>query len=342
MFHLHNKKKYKRLFITKTLLSLVAVFLVFVGVGFFHMGQLIVEPVTDFGEKILPFSFENLASAKGGDLSFEPPVIVPPPTPEFVGEELDMSSFTANGIIVKDAKTGAILLSQNEYGVQPIASITKLMSALLLLEEQPDWTTSTQVVLEDLVDTHMYEGDTYTLEELWYSALVASSNKAIMTLADAVGWEREAFVARMNEKAQELGMGDTRFADPTGLDSGNISSPSDISILLEEALRHEKIREAVLTPEYTLYSKERDSSHHMWNTNWILLGWIPNNLAEFLGGKTGYIPASGYNFACDVADEEGNVVHIVVLGAESHTARFTEARDAGQWVFNNYVWPEEL
>lgn len=315
----------------------------FAGVSFYYMGQLTVEPITYLGESMLPFSFNKpIQKEPQKNIVVELPVIAPP-VPEFTGEEmLDVEEFTAQGLLVKDAETGMVLLAKNEYGVQAIASITKLMSALLLLEQDPDWTSTTTVVSEDLSDAHMYAGDVYTLEELWYAALVASSNKAIMSLADAVGWQREAFVARMNEKAYELGMGDTYFADPTGLDSRNVSSPSDISILLQEALRHEKIKDALLTKEYTLYSEKRDKSHHMWNTNWILLGWIPNDFAEFIGGKTGYIPAAGYNFVCDVADEFGHVVHVIAFGTESHTARFTEARDAANWAFENYTWPDEI
>ncbi len=161
-----------------------------------------------------------------------------------------------------------------------------------------------------------------------------------MTLADSVGWDLETFVARMNEKAQELGMGDTYFMEPTGLDAGNVSTASDLVLLLEESLKHKEIQDALLTSEYNLYSEERSKKHHMWNTNWLLLGWIPNTFDHFAGGKTGYIPASGYNFVMQVANGEGRTLDVVVLGTTSHEARFTEARDAAMWVFDAYQWPE--
>ena len=135
-------------------------------------------------------------------------------------------------------------------------------------------------------------------------------------------------------------MSNTSFVEQTGLEAGNMSNASDLVILLQEAMRHEKIREAVLTTEYSLYSRERAKKHDMWNTNWLLLGWIPNEIDSLLGGKTGYIPESGYNFIMQVSDTEGHVIDVVVLGADSHEARFTEARDVAEWAFGNYAWPE--
>jgi D-alanyl-D-alanine carboxypeptidase len=161
-----------------------------------------------------------------------------------------------------------------------------------------------------------------------------------MTLADAVGWPRVAFVERMNQKATELGMTGTRFTEPTGLDEGNVSTPSDVAILLTEALRQSDIQTAVLKKEHTIYSKERDKTEHMWSTDWLLLGWIPETFADFRGGKTGFIEASGYNFAMEAGDGHERLLDVVVLGAETHEARFTEARDIAEWVQKSYRWPD--
>jgi D-alanyl-D-alanine carboxypeptidase len=78
----------------------------------------------------------------------------------------------------------------------------------------------------------------------------------------------------------------------------------------------------------------------MWNTNWLLLGWINNQLFDLRGGKTGYINASGYNFAMQVGDANDNIVSVIVLGTKSHEARFEESRDVAVSVFENYAWPE--
>jgi serine-type D-Ala-D-Ala endopeptidase (penicillin-binding protein 7) len=275
----------------------------------------------------------------GGDVVIAPPEVVKPKLPELIKGKIPQDDFSAESMIVKDNESGMVMYRKSEYSERSIASLTKLMSALVVLEKNPDWLNLATVIEDDIFDTHMYAGDTYTIEQLWQAALVGSSNKAIYTLADAVGWPRVAFVERMNQKALELGMIQTKFIEPTGLDAGNQSTASDLAMLLNEALRSEKIRTAMATKELNLYSEERQKKHHMWNTNWLLLGWITNDLHKFRGGKTGYIPESGYNFMMQVSDADNHIIDVVVLGANSHEARFTEARDIAEWTFDSYKWP---
>lgn len=275
----------------------------------------------------------------GGDVVVEPPLPPPPQRPEFVGDAFNTANIGAQAVMVKDVKTGMVLLDYHGYEPRPMASITKLMSTLVVLEKLPQWASTTTVVSDDIIDTHMYAGDTYTLDELWNASLVGSSNKAILTLADAVGWPRAAFVERMNQRAREIGMSQTIFADQTGLDVENVSTASDLLILLNEALLQRKISDALMKQEVNLYSKERKKAHHMWNTNWLLLGWIPHTWSDqTILGKTGYIPESGYNFLMRVSDQAGHELDVVVLGAATHEARFTQARDAALWAYENYEW----
>jgi D-alanyl-D-alanine endopeptidase (penicillin-binding protein 7) len=280
----------------------------------------------------------------GGDVIIEPIEKEKPDQrlPELIGELKLEDEFTSKSIIVKDKETGLVLYRKNEYDVRSIASITKLMSALIMLEKKPDWSAKVEVVGGDSLGTHMYAGDTYTLDELWHSALIGSSNKAILSLAKALDWPLEAFVERMNQKARELGMSQTSFVEPTGLDEGNKSNASDLVLLLEEAMKQNKIREALLTTEYNLYSEERGKKHHMWNTNWLLLGWVTHDLEKIFGGKTGYTNAAGYSFVTQVGNEKNNVINIVVLGAREHEDRFTEAAEVAKTVFENYIWPEDI
>lgn len=309
---------------------------------FFILNKTVVadESVKVLAKVIRPITgLDKLANRIGGDKEFTPPPVPVVKLPELKGEKLDLSNFSATNVAVKDVKTGMILLSKNEYEKHSLASVTKLMSALVILEKNIDWSATTTVVSDNIEDTHMYSGDTYTMEELWNSSLIASSNKAILTLADAVGWPREAFVERMNAKATEIGMTMSVFAEPTGLSEDNQASAADTIILLNEALKNEKIAKTLLVKEYNLYSKERKQKHHMWNTNWILLGWIPNKLTEFLGGKTGYTVAAGYNFVMRVGNGSGNLIDVVVFGTKTNEERFTEASRIAEWTFNNYTWP---
>lgn len=313
----------------------------FLGIGLYEFGRshLLIATPAGVPRDALQLA-DTILSTEGGDITANPPIVSTPQVPVLNGEPPDPDTFTAHAILVKDITSGLVLYKKNEYDRWPIASVTKLMSALVVLERTPDWVTSTQVVSDDLIDTHMYAGDTYTISDLWNSALIGSSNKAIMTLADAVGWERAAFVARMNEKATELGMTNTTFLEPTGLDDGNVSTASDVAILLDEALHQDQIRQGLLTKEYNLYSEERESAHHLWNTNWLILGWIPSKLFNIVGGKTGYISTSGYNYVMETVDDAGHTLAVIVLGTDSHEARFTEARDIAEWAFSNYTWPQ--
>lgn len=321
------------------LLAVGAVFVVSIFVQKLQFGTELNE-ISLVMEKMTELS-NNQEVLAGGDITIEPREIPKPEIPKLIGELPHDDEFTAKSIIVKDHKSGAVLYSKNEYEKRTIASITKLMSALVLLEKNPVWDSETTVVGDDSMGTHMYAGDIYTLNDLWYSAFVASSNKAVLSLVNALDWPVEAFVERMNQKAQELGMVDTKFVEPTGLDEGNQSTASDLVILLNNALQNEKIVQALKTPEYNLYSEQRSKAHHMWNTNWLLLGWVSNNFAEILGGKTGYTNAAGYSFAVSLGNEKGEALDIVILGASEHEARFTEARDLANIVFDNYQWPND-
>ncbi|KKS71140.1 MAG: D-alanyl-D-alanine endopeptidase [Candidatus Magasanikbacteria bacterium GW2011_GWE2_42_7] len=150
------------------------------GIGWSFASSFSSGKISTFIARVTPDGFP-LAEDKevvkaGGDITVEPMNL--PVPPKLIGELVPASTFAAEGLIVKDVETGALLYEKRAYEQRPIASITKLMSALVILEKSPDWTTSTIVVSDTVPDTHMYAGDTYTLEELWRAALVGSSNKA--------------------------------------------------------------------------------------------------------------------------------------------------------------------
>ncbi|PIZ96969.1 MAG: hypothetical protein COX80_00020 [Candidatus Magasanikbacteria bacterium CG_4_10_14_0_2_um_filter_33_14] len=297
----------------------------------FYLAQFTSEQKVDGS---IELSYEN--SGIGGDIYFEDNNIV---TPHLSASSTPLSpdNFTASNILVKDRDSGLVLYGKNSYEKHAMASITKLMSALVLLEQRLDWNATTTVSADKVSGSNIYAGDTYTISELWDIAFVASSNKAILTLVDSSGMSRESFVIRMNEKAREIGLLDTTFVEPTGLDAGNVSTASDIVILLNEALSKEKIKDALSLLEVNLFSKERDKQVHAWNTDWLLLNWVPNDY-DVLGGKTGYIDNSLYNFTVSLKNKEGHILDVVVLGAREHKLRFTEAKEIADWVFANYIW----
>ncbi len=278
----------------------------------------------------------------GVEVPVPAPVILHPPVPQLIGVLPEAETFSAASIFVKDLKTGEVLYRKNENEKRPEASISKLLSALVVLESNPDWNSTTTIKGdEDIDDSHVVSGAVYTISDLWKAALVASSNQSMLALADSTGLSREAFVARMNEKALELGMRDSSFVEPTGLSEKNISTASDIAILLDESLRQPKIQEAVLLKEINIAPVGKKKLQHFWSTNWLLLGWVPNKIKDFRGGKTGYITAAGYNFTMQLARDDEKVIDVVVLGAKAYELRFSEARDISYDVFSAFLWPSE-
>lgn len=250
---------------------------------------------------------------------------------------------TAASALVVDDETDTVLFAKNLEAVRSLASITKLMSALVILDFPLDWTTTTIVTEADLDNSshHINAGEKYTLEDLWNVALVGSSNSAINVLVRATGFTAEEFVGRMNHKAAQLGLTSARFADPTGLDNRNMSKIEDTARLLKTALEQDKIFKTLQIQEY--YAQPLGKKlRRIWSTDWLLTHWIPNNFKSVqIAGKTGYIVDSDYNFAVRLTDDTGHSVRVVVLGASSNETRFTEARDLAQWVFSHYLWPDE-
>ena len=250
---------------------------------------------------------------------------------------------TAVSALVVDDKTDTVLFSKNADEVRPLASITKLMSAMVLLELPIDWSTSTVVQAEDIdVDNHINVGEEFVLNDLWNIALIGSSNNSIKALVRSSGISEDNFVTLMNKKAQNLGLSSAHFVEPTGLDPGNVASAADAAKLLKEALKYNKILKTMQVGEYYAHPLNQDKSRRVWTTNLLLTNWVPNDFkVENIVGKTGYIDDSRYNFVVRLGDNYGHALRVVILGAGSNDLRFSEARDLAEWTLNDYLWPDQ-
>lgn len=268
----------------------------------------------------------------GGDVVSD--IRVPEKSDMFI--PFDVQNLSATGMLVKDMTTGQVLFGHNEYTVHSLASVTKLMSALVLQELVVDWNRVTTSSPDTIYDSHVFSGESATLEHWFEVALVGSSNRAILTLVDGSGHSREEFIARMNQKAKELGMSETEFTDPTGIDPGNVSTPSDVALLLTEALNTPHIVTTI-----SLHSVDHDNGKKIstiWSTNWLLTGWVKNDFTEPVIGKTGYIVESNYNFVGKFSKDTDRNILVVVLGSENDESRFTDALQLANWAFTNYDW----
>src|SRR5213592_1983254 len=154
----------------------------------------------------------------------------------------------SSAVLVQDADTGEVVINKNSEAVVPIASITKLMTAMVLLDSGVDLSMRVVLARED-VDRYkgsrsrLRTGAVLTRDQLLLLALMASENRAAHALGRTFPGGLEAFVAAMNAKAVELGMNDSRFVDPTGLSSANVSSARDLVKLVRAAHGYELIRQ---------------------------------------------------------------------------------------------------
>ncbi|TSC83763.1 MAG: D-alanyl-D-alanine carboxypeptidase family protein [Parcubacteria group bacterium Gr01-1014_13] len=279
----------------------------------------------------------------GGDVYLDNLPVSKPAIPLAKDKGNFSGSSTAASAIVVDTKTKTVLFSKNTDQIRSLASITKLMTAVVLLDLPINWASTTIITDGDMEgDHHINAGEEFTLDDLWHVALIGSSNSAINALVRNTGMPKEKFVALMNEKAKELRLSSARFAEPTGLSDRNMANALDTAKLLIDALKFEKIYTTVQTGEYYSHPLNGNKARRVWTTNWLLTNWVPNNFkVENIAGKTGYIDDSGYNFAVSLTNEKKHSITVVVFGAATNEDRFSEARDLAEWSFSHYLWPDE-
>jgi len=138
----------------------------------------------------------------------------------------------------------------------------------------------------------------------------------------------------MNQKAKDLGMNQSVFLDPTGLEVGNLATAADIFKLARAAFARPEIRDATSRADYSFSIVNAPRQYRVENTNKLLKSYL-----KIIAGKTGYLDEAGYCLASQVKGPMGQEVIIVVLGSDSETGRFQELKSLAQWSFDNYVWP---
>jgi len=237
----------------------------------------------------------------------------------------------AAAAIIYDPDSNQVLWEENSQSQRSIASITKVMTATVFLESNPDLTQQVTMARSDVFQastTHLRSNDKLTADDLLHLLLIASDNAAARALARISPHGSEGFVDRMNEKAAELGLETTHYADPSGLLSENVSSAYDMARLITYASQDERISSVMRLSEYTVYTtNHRPITFHSTNH---LLGRTD---VDVRAGKTGFISKAGYCLATLLRmPDNGPQVAVVVLGARSNAARFMESRNLFNWV----------
>jgi D-alanyl-D-alanine endopeptidase (penicillin-binding protein 7) len=235
----------------------------------------------------------------------------------------------AEAAIIYDSATGHVLWESNSQNQRSIASITKVMTAVVFLEDNPDLSEEIVVQSSDVraaSTTYIRSGYRVTKGDLLHLTLMASDNAAARALARVSSHGSEAFIARMNSKAAELGLTSTSYADPSGLLSANVSSAYDMAKLITYVSGDERISSIMRMPTYTVTAGRRVINIH--STNQLVM----NGDVDVQAGKTGFITKAGYCLATLLRLPQGGPqVAVVVLGAKSNAGRFWETRHLFNW-----------
>ena len=249
----------------------------------------------------------------------------------------DISDFDikAKAAIVLDQETDMVLYSENSKEKMPIASLTKIMTALVVLENVD--LDGVVIISKSAFDTDgrkdgLIVNEKINAKDLLKIMLIRSNNSAAVSLAEHTSGSVEEFVKLMNERASLLGLENTNFSNPTGFDSeGNYSTAYDIAQLFDYASDKPLIWEILRTQRLNLTSLDKKTKHRLKNTN-LLLGRLKN----ITGGKTGLTDEAGQCLVLIVGDPvDDHKIISVVLGAED---RFLETEKLVRWVFRSYKW----
>ena len=244
----------------------------------------------------------------------------------------DAPKLKSSAVLIVDAETGEVLYDKNAAAVVPIASITKLMTAVVVLDAGLPLDEPIAISREDLINTRsaraftpLNRGMTLTRDDLLRLALMASENRAAAALGRAYPGGLDAFVQAMNETAAELGMGDTRFVEPTGLSSENVSSAADLAKLVIAARDYPLIREHSTAPSAEVRLGKRNV--RFVNTN----GLVRNASWEIAVSKTGFIRQAGRCLVMQ-ANMSARSVVIVLLDSVGKYTRVGDANRIRQWL----------
>ncbi len=249
---------------------------------------------------------------------------------------------SAVSAIVIDRASGAILFEKNRDVPRSIGSITKLMTAFVFLEGNPDLDGPAVLMPEDIRlggIQHVQLGEPVRVRDLLYASLVSSDNSATAALVRLSGMTYGDFIARMNETAAGMGMSHTRFVDATGLSAQNTSVVSDIARLVDRASAHEVIRDATTHATFLLQTPS-GRAYALDNTNDLLTSFINRDPYRIVAAKTGFLPEAGYCLGALFSQNGTDEIIAVVLGSQSDAGRFQDVKAMAAWTYEVYEWEE--
>ena len=238
-----------------------------------------------------------------------------------------LTGVSARGAVLMEADSKEIIFGQNENARLPMASTTKIMTALVALESLPMDTTvkiTPESVGVEGSSIYLCEGETMTLEQLLYALLLESANDAAVAIAVAVSGSVEAFAEKMNERAKTLGLTNTHFVNPHGLDAEeHYTTAYELALITCEAMKNPVFREISATDRKTIPLHGEEGVRLLLNHNKLL-----SSYEGCIGGKTGYTKKTGRCLA-SAAERDGITLVAVTLNAPDDWRDHTAMLDYG-------------
>ncbi|MEX0916822.1 MAG: serine hydrolase, partial [Candidatus Spechtbacterales bacterium] len=258
-----------------------------------------------------------------------------PEGPLAVARDFDIESYEseASAAIMVHSASGQVLFNNNAHEVRSIASLSKLMAALVAIEgldKGAEFTVSEHAASTSGKSAGLTAGEVMLVEDALFAVLLESGNDAVVALEDYYNAlhpspEGSAFVARMNALAKERGLPNTSFVEPTGLSASNASTAFEVAKLMEYAYSNATLRTILGVPRYA-------TTVHSWETTNTLLHKEPG----IVGAKTGYTEEAGQSLALVGVTDSGETVVMVVLDADGD--RIAEGAQMWRWVQKAYEW----
>jgi serine-type D-Ala-D-Ala carboxypeptidase (penicillin-binding protein 5/6) len=248
-------------------------------------------------------------------------------------------SIAARSYIIIDSKTKYPLAAKDPDKPVAIASTTKVMTALVAietLEADKVVTITPNAATINGSEIQLLTGEKVTVKNLLYALLISSANDAAYALADA-GGGKEAFVAKMNKKAETLGLKNTHYNDPAGLDDTGHSTPRDLALLTNYALSNPTFRTIVATPLHTIWSADEKYKHDLKNSNRLIVPDDPLFYSQAIGVKTGFTYEAGHCLiaAAETASVQRYVAVVLHTNSDANEASAREAKKLLQWANPN-------
>lgn len=251
-----------------------------------------------------------------------------------VGKNVLPPTLSARAVLVKDLETNTILYQKDASTPLPIASTTKIMTALVASEYFKQNTALTVGTSANISGSKvgLIKGEDLSFRSLLYGMLLNSGNDAAFAIAENYPGGVLGFVSSMNKKAMDLSLKNTHFDNPAGFDSSNhFSSAADLAKITEEALKNYQLARIFATRETNIVSLDKKYTHQLLNLNKLL-----SSINGVLGVKTGTTQQAKENLVT-LVERNGHKVLLVTLGSDD---RFGETTRMIDWTYLNFTWPQ--